>query len=133
MEIFESLGLADRILALPHFKIRRIGAPGGADLADFGWLKTAYPFVTMIAQSVFLDWFANEAKHFSSLEIEMGANVRELIHDPGETIVGVNYRQGGEFHVVHAKLVVACDGRGSRMRKEAGLKPQLVTDLMEVL
>ncbi|MFT5404878.1 MAG: 2-polyprenyl-6-methoxyphenol hydroxylase-like FAD-dependent oxidoreductase, partial [Verrucomicrobiales bacterium] len=132
MAIFASLGLAERIFELPHFKIRKLGA-GGLDLIDFTWLKTKFPFVTMIAQSVFLDWLAKETQAFPSYEIEMGANTRELVRDDSDRIVGLRYRQKSEHTEVRAKLVVACDGRGSRMRQEAHLKPTPVTDLLEVL
>jgi 2-polyprenyl-6-methoxyphenol hydroxylase-like FAD-dependent oxidoreductase len=133
MEIFASLGLAEQILELPHFKIRSIGAPGGADLVDFSWLKTEFPFVTMIAQSVFLDWLAKEASAFPSFQIEMGASARELLRDESGVVNGLRYRQDGDFQEVLAKLVVACDGRGSRLRNEAGLEPVPVTDPLEVL
>jgi len=89
MEIFASLGLAEQILELPHFKIRSIGAPGGADLVDFSWLKTEFPFVTMIAQSVFLDWLAKEASAFPSFQIEMGASARELLRDESGVVNGL--------------------------------------------
>lgn len=132
MEIFDSIGLADEILKLPHHKIKTMSA-GGVDLIDFSWLKTPFPYVTMMAQSVFLSHFAEKAKSFPNFQIKMKAPVRELIRDSKGNVTGVTYRQDNEIHEVEAELIVACDGRGSRVRKEADLAIDPVTDLMEVL
>ncbi|MGI9241103.1 MAG: FAD-dependent oxidoreductase [Verrucomicrobiales bacterium] len=133
MEIFQELGLADRILELPHHKIRKLTA-GGADLIDFNWLKTDFPFVTMMAQSLFLDFLAKEAATFPSFQIIMDASVRELLHDENSgRATGLRYRKNGQLIDVRADLAVACDGRASRLRKEANLEPIPVTAPLEVL
>lgn len=134
MEIFETLGLADRILELPHSKIRHLSI-GETDLVNFSWIKTPFPYVTMMAQSVFLRFLAEEAAKFPSFRIEMGAQARALLRSPEDEnrIVGLRYRQNGQAHEIAASLVIACDGRGSRLRKEAGLTPTPVTDPLEVL
>lgn len=133
MEIFESIGLADKMSDLPHHKIKKLSA-GEIDIVDFSRLETDFPFVTMMAQSTFLTWLAKEAEAFPTFRIEMEASVRELIRsDRTSEVIGVRYRRDGEMCNVHASLVVACDGRGSRLRKEAGLTPETVTDPLEVL
>ncbi len=133
MDIFDAIGLADRLLQLPHHKIRHL-AIGPVNLVDFSWLKTKFPYVTMMAQSLFLDHLAGEARAFPATAIEMGANARELLRDEGsQRIRGVRYRQDGQWTDVRCKLVVACDGRGSHLRKEAGLAGRPVTDPLEVL
>ncbi|MEM7386083.1 MAG: FAD-dependent oxidoreductase [Verrucomicrobiota bacterium] len=132
MEVFDALGLADRILELPHEKIRKVGI-GNVNLVDFRWLKTKFPFVTMMAQSMFLDFLAEEARSFPTFRLAMGASVRELMRNETGRVIGLRYRQAGGMHEIAAPLVVACDGRGSRLRKEAGLVPDKMTDLLEVL
>ena len=133
LEIFESLGLARDILDLPHYKIRSLRA-GKSPLVDFATLNTEFPWVTMMAQSVFLDFLANRAKDYPSFDIRMGASARELLREPGsDRVTGIRYRQGGVHAEVHSDLTIACDGRGSRLRREAGLEPIPMTDPMEVL
>lgn len=132
MEIFDALGLAEGILNLPHHKIRRLAA-GGVDLIDFRRLKTKFPFVTMMAQATLLDFLAKESSAFPSYQLEMNANARELIREASGRVVGLRYRQDGEMTEVRAALTVACDGRGSHLRKEAGLAMKTVTDPLEVL
>ena len=133
LEIFDSLGLADEILELPHHKIRTLSA-GATPLVNFAILKTKFPWVTMIAQSVFLDFLCAKARKFPQFHIEMGASARDLIFDPEtDRVTGLQYRKNGIHTEVESEIVIACDGRGSRMRKAAELDPVPVTDPMEVL
>lgn len=132
LEIFQSIGLAGEILELPHHKIRSLSA-GGTTLVNFEILDTDFPFVTMMAQSIFLSFLAEKSREFPSYKIEMDASVRELVQNEAGAVKGVRYRKNGEMVEVAAGLVVACDGRGSHLRKEAGLELEPVTDLLEVL
>lgn len=61
LEIFDSIGLAGDILELPHYKIRTLLA-GDTPLVNFNILRTEFPRVTMMAQSVFLDFLSARAK-----------------------------------------------------------------------
>src|SRR3954467_3991283 len=59
MEILDHLGLADRLLELPHSKIRggSFRTPQGPlSLANFSGLKTRYPYITLIRQDQFLEF-----------------------------------------------------------------------------
>ena len=132
MEVFDSMGVAERILELPHSKIA-VMKLGDLEIVNFSWLKTKFPYVTMMAQSTFLGWLAEEAKQFSSFRIEMGAKARELLKDETGRVTGLCYRQNKEHFEIQARLVVACDGRASTLRKTAGLVPKPVTDPLEVL
>ena len=63
MELMDQLGLADRLLQLPHAKIRRLNldAPTGPiELANLDRLPTKYPYITMMPQARFLDFLAQE-------------------------------------------------------------------------
>ncbi len=137
MEIFSDLGLADAILALPHYKIRNIVFGAGKEavrLIDFSRLKTPFPYITMIAQSIFLDFLAGECRKSSAFRLEMGAMAKELVTDPvSGRIAGLVYRQDGVLRQIRADLVVACDGRASRLRREAGMEPIPMTDPIDVL
>ena len=51
MEIMDELGLADRLLDLPHTKTSRLRfrtPRGSATLADFGHLKTRFPYLAFM-------------------------------------------------------------------------------------
>src|SRR6476469_4971425 len=65
MEIMDELGLADRLLELPHSKMHSISvqtAESAVTLADFSHLKTKYPYVMMLPQVRFLEFITEEAK-----------------------------------------------------------------------
>ncbi|PHJ62172.1 monooxygenase [Nostoc linckia z18] len=118
MEIMEELELSDRLLQLPHTKIRRLSIQTPEDsvtLADFSHLKTHYPYITMLPQVKFLEFITQEAQKYPSFHLVMGANVHELITENG-VVHGVRYRGGGGWHEVRAILTVGADGRHSRLR-----------------
>ncbi len=93
MEIMEELGLAERLLEIRHTKIRSLTIQtddGPATIADFGRLKTDYPFITFMPQARFLEFITAEASRFPHFRLVMGAHVRELI-DEDEATRGVRY------------------------------------------
>lgn len=119
MEIMAEIGLADRLLQLPHAKMHDISietAETKVTLADFSRLKTRYPYITMLPQVKFLEFIVNEAKQYPNFQLVMGANVQELIEEKG-VIKGVRYRGHGGWHEVRAILTVGADGRHSRTRQ----------------
>jgi 2-polyprenyl-6-methoxyphenol hydroxylase-like FAD-dependent oxidoreductase len=135
MEILDDLGLAERLLELPHSKIRSgmFRTPGGPlSLANFSGLRTRYPYITLIRQDQFLDFLAAEAARYPTFRRRMGANVKELVEGEG-TVRGVRYQTHDGWHEVRADLTVACDGRFSRLRELAGLEPARTSSSIDVL
>jgi 2-polyprenyl-6-methoxyphenol hydroxylase-like FAD-dependent oxidoreductase len=124
MEIMDELGLADRLLLLPHTKASqlRFRTPrGAATLADFGYLKTRFPYLAFMPQWDFLDFVTDEAGRYPNFRLEMSAEVRELVEEDG-VVRGVRYEAPDGAHEVRAPLTVAADGRDSRVREQAGLE-----------
>ncbi|MDZ8106584.1 MAG: FAD-dependent oxidoreductase [Nostoc sp. DedQUE12a] len=135
MEIMEELGLSDRLLQLPHTKIRRLSIQTPQDtvtLADFSHLRTRYPYITMLPQVKFLEFITQEAEKYPSFHLVMGANVQELITENG-AIQGVRYRGGGGWHEVRAILTVGADGRHSRLRNLGEFESVETSPPMDVL
>jgi len=125
LEIMDELGLAERLLQLPHTRISEATLPteaGPVTLADLGRLKTKFPFIALMPQARFLDFLTGEAKRFPNFQLVMGAMVDELIEDPDRGAVrGVRYRGEGGEHELRATLTVGADGRFSKLRKLSGL------------
>ncbi len=135
MEIMEQLGLADRLLQLPHSKIRQMSVitpSGSLTLADFSRLKTPYPYITIMPQVRFLELIVEEAKRYPNFVLVLGANVQELVEEDGE-IRGVRYRGQGGWHEVRSRLTVGADGRHSKMRQLAGFEAISTSPPMDVL
>lgn len=135
MEIMAELGLSDRLLQLPHAKIRQLRIKTAEDtvtLADFSHLKTSYPYITMLPQVKFLEFITQEAQKYPNFHLVMGANVQELITENG-VIQGIRYRGGGGWHEVRAILTVGADGRHSRLRQLGGFASIETSPPMDVL
>jgi 2-polyprenyl-6-methoxyphenol hydroxylase-like FAD-dependent oxidoreductase len=135
MEIMEQLGLAEKLLELPHTKMQHltIQTPEQtATLVDFKRLKTKYPYITILPQVKFLELITSEAKRYPNFQLVMGANVQELIEEDG-VIRGIRYRGNGGTHEVRSRLTVAADGRFSRLRQLARLEPIKTSPPMDIL
>ena len=135
LEVLDQLGLADRVLALPHTKLHQVAFQSGTDIfpvADFRHLKTKYPYIALIPQVDFLNLIAEEAAQYPSFRLVMQAEARELLETDGKC-TGVRYRTPQGEHELTAHLTVAADGRFSRMRKAAGLVPVKTSPPMDVL
>ncbi len=135
MEIMEELGLAEKLLQLPHAKMRQISIrtpETSVTLADFSHLKTRYPYITMLPQVRFLEFITAEAQNYPNFQLIMGANVQELIEEDG-VVRGVRYRGHGGWHEVRAILTVGADGRHSRLRQLGGFESIQTSPPMDVL
>lgn len=136
MEILNSIGLAERLLSLRHAKIDRLSIQTPEEslqLIDLRRLRTPYPYITLIPQVDFLDFITTEAKRYPHFQLQMGANVQELVKKNG-SVRGVRYRTtNGDWHEVHAQLTIGADGRFSRLRRLARLEPQTSRPPMDIL
>src|SRR5947208_2322410 len=132
LEVMDELGLADRLLQLPHTELSLIAPPGGGPRLDLHELKTKFPYVAMMPQTRFLTFLTSEAQCFPSYRLVMGARVEELIEEDGQ-VRGVRYRALDGWHEVRALLVVGTDGRFSRLRRLAGFEPIASSPPMDVL
>lgn len=136
LEIMDQLGLAKKLHALPHgkLKIMRMQTPDGAvTMADFSRLQTKFPYIMMLPQSILLELLTDEAKRYPNFQLVMGANVQRLIVENG-LVQGVSYRDNeNQWHDVRALLTVAADGRFSKVRHLAELEPIKSAPPMDVL
>jgi 2-polyprenyl-6-methoxyphenol hydroxylase-like FAD-dependent oxidoreductase len=135
MENMDELGLADRLLELRHSKVPAITFEfDGVSVAfaDFQLLKTAFPYITMMPQTEFLQFITGEAARYPNFRLVMGASARELIEEDG-VVHGVCYRSRDGLHEVRASLTVGADGRFSRIRRLAGFEPIKTSAPMDAL
>jgi 2-polyprenyl-6-methoxyphenol hydroxylase-like FAD-dependent oxidoreductase len=138
MEILDDIGLAEPLLTLRHTKVRQVDVqspvgPVKVSLGDgFARLKTKFPYITVMAQSQFLTFITKEAARYPDFRLVMGAQADALIEEDG-VVRGVRYRSSHGEHEVHASLVVAADGRFSRLRKLAGGEPVKTSPPIDVL
>src|SRR5574341_1080728 len=135
MELMDQIGLADRLLELPHHKIAHLSVPspsGPITVSDLSRLKSRFPYITMMPQAQFLDFVAAEAGRYPSFRLVMGANVNELVEETG-VVKGVRYVGREGRHEVRALLTVGADGRFSRLRKLGGFEAIATSPPMDIL
>jgi 2-polyprenyl-6-methoxyphenol hydroxylase-like FAD-dependent oxidoreductase len=123
-EVMHELGLLDEFLReVPHQTVEQlsIGFRGQTfDLVDFRHLPTACKYVVFMPQWDFLNFMADKAKRYPSFRLEMNTEATGLLWE-GDRITGVTAQARGGPVEIRADLTVACDGRWSIVREQAGL------------
>jgi 2-polyprenyl-6-methoxyphenol hydroxylase-like FAD-dependent oxidoreductase len=135
LEIMDELGLADRLLELPHTKLSKLTTltPNGPiTMGDFSHLKTKFPYIALMPQTRFLEFVTREAKQFPCFRLVMGARVNELIEAHGH-VTGVRYQGIDGPHELPALLTVGADGRYSQIRKLGGFQPVKAAPSIDLL
>ncbi len=134
MEILDEIGLAERLLKLRHTKLSTFGLQtrAGTLRLKFAFGKTKFPYITVIAQSRFLEFITEEAKRYPNFTLIMGAQVDELVEKDG-VVRGIRYRASNGSHEIQAALIVGADGRFSRLRKLAGFELVKTSPPIDVL
>jgi 2-polyprenyl-6-methoxyphenol hydroxylase-like FAD-dependent oxidoreductase len=123
MRLLDELGLLDTFDKIPYSKVETAAFPVGGSprtVVDFRRLRQPHPFVAMVPQWDFLDMLADAGKTEPHFGLRMQTEVTGLLRD-GQKITGVRYRSPGGDGELQAELTIACDGRTSTVRREAGL------------
>src|SRR5437773_2345819 len=74
LEVMDELGLADRLLQLPHTKFNLVAPPaasGSGVQFDLHDLATKFPYVAMMPQTRFLTFVTKEAQQLPSFRLIM--------------------------------------------------------------
>jgi 2-polyprenyl-6-methoxyphenol hydroxylase-like FAD-dependent oxidoreductase len=135
LEVMHELGILEDFLKRPHQEARQLtGHVAGVEVtvADFTHLSTHCRFVALMPQWDFLDFLAENARHYPAFHLRLDADVTELIEEEG-TVVGVRAETPDGPLNVRASLVVGADGRHSTVRERAGLKVEELAAPIDVL
>lgn len=133
MEILDQLGMLERFLQRQHNRIdkARIRIEGRDwTIGDLSKLDTPAPFIAMMPQWDFLDFLRGEASKLPTFELAMEEAATGFTEIDGR-ITGVRYTSGKEEQA--GRLVIACDGRSSLVRKLALLPLETLGAPMDVL
>jgi 2-polyprenyl-6-methoxyphenol hydroxylase-like FAD-dependent oxidoreductase len=125
LRLLDELGLWPKFDAIPHSKLRQ-GAldvsPGhSVTMVDFERLRQPHPYVAMVPQWDFLKLLAEAGEAEPTFTLRMSTEVTGLLRDGGK-VVGVRYEGPDGPGELRADLTVGCDGRGSVVRRDAGLQ-----------
>lgn len=129
MQIMHELGLLDEFLPLIDFHADKLKVNINGvsfDGPDFSHLDTKCPFMGFVPQWDLLNFLSTKAKAFPTFDLRMSTRAVDVIRGDGPDVdarktggrvVGVVCESAGETYEIRADLVVACDGRGSTLRK----------------
>ncbi|HTO54373.1 MAG TPA: FAD-dependent oxidoreductase [Myxococcota bacterium] len=126
LEVMHELGLLPALLARPHQEVRQLAlviSGRRMQVADFTHLPSHARFVALMPQWDFLDFVAEHAQKLPSFRLLMRSEVVDLVRD-GTRVTGVRARGPAGELAIASDLVVAADGRHSRVRERAGLEVQ---------
>ena len=135
LEVMAELGLLDDFLKRPHQQVRYAEGEIGNErirLADLSHLPTRCKFIAFMPQWDFLNFLAEKAGGFPTFRLMMKTEATDLLRD-GERVVGVVARRAAEVLDIRSDLVIAADGRDSRLREAAGLAVKDLGAPMDVL
>ncbi|MBN6050613.1 FAD-dependent monooxygenase, partial [Nonomuraea sp. RK-328] len=137
LDYLHTLGLADEMLAtLPHTVADSFvwRAQGRAyTLADYRRASPRYPYYALIPQARFLPFMAGKAAAYPGFDLRMGARARRLLLDKDGRVNGVAYAEDGVARELRARLVVAADGRNSKLRVLGGFAATELGASLDVL
>ena len=140
LEVMWKLGLLDDLLKIPHTKIERLSMQWEDEVlpvADFTRLPTHCKYIALMPQWDLLDLLAKAGKRHPGYVLRMKTEARDLIgtrNGEGWARVEGVRAQGPDGPVdVRVGLVVACDGRRSRMREASGLVGESLGAPMDVV
>jgi 2-polyprenyl-6-methoxyphenol hydroxylase-like FAD-dependent oxidoreductase len=135
MDLLGELGWLGDFLTRPHQELGSVRAYVGSEevkLADFSHLPSRTRFLALMPQREFLDFLVEHARVFPTFSIRMDTEVLEPLERDGR-VIGVRARGPDGPLEVRADLVIAADGRHSRLRDACGLRPRAIGSPMDVL
>jgi 2-polyprenyl-6-methoxyphenol hydroxylase-like FAD-dependent oxidoreductase len=136
LDLLDELGLGERLAELPHRDVtglRFTCADGTYQIADFGRLDVAHPYLRFLPQWDFLELLAAEAGRWPGFILLRKHEVVDLLRNDEGVVRGVVARGPDGPVEVRARLTVAADGRHSTVREKLGLRPREFGAPMDVL
>ena len=132
LELLRELGVLGEFQKRPHDEVRRLTGRVANErivIADMSHLPVESRFVALMPQWDFLDFLAQEARHYPTFSLRMEAEAVDLLWEDSR-VVGVRLGSGEE---IRAKLTIAADGRTSILRDKAQLPRQDLSAPIDVL
>ncbi|WP_159843561.1 FAD-dependent oxidoreductase [Nocardia sp. CY41] len=134
-ELIHELGWLEEFHRLPHSTMDRVTVAVGGEpvtFADFRKLSVRSPYIAFMPQWEFLNFLATKAAAFPGFRLLQPTKAIDLLIE-NDRVLGVRAATDTESFEIRADLVVAADGRHSRMREAAGLWAAASSPPMDVL
>jgi len=118
MEVFERIGVLDRVLAVDAPRLKRLKFP----YVDAPFpLRDGRDFALCIRREVLDEILVEAAEADERIDLRTSTRVTDLVRD-GERVTGVRFRPvgGAEETEATARIVIGADGRNSFVAREVG-------------
>ena len=135
LQVLDELGLLDKFLAMPHTELRSLSGQVGKDrvtIANFSGVRGRAKFIALMPQWDFLNFLAAEGANYSGFNLLMRTDAVDVIQEWGR-VVGVRAQSPDGPVEIRADVVVAADGRHSKMRDALHVQPESFGAPMDVL
>ncbi|HEX2054085.1 MAG TPA: FAD-dependent oxidoreductase [Actinomycetota bacterium] len=135
IEVLDELGLSEEFLRIPHTRMTEVAMEtptGRVTFADFTKASRRFGYVAFMPQWDFLNFLAAKAGELPSFRLSRSTEATGLLWD-GAQVSGVQVQSPEGKMEVHARLVLAADGRNSVLRQDAGLKVAAKSPPVDVL
>jgi 2-polyprenyl-6-methoxyphenol hydroxylase-like FAD-dependent oxidoreductase len=124
LRLLDELGLWERFSALHYSVVQKAKFDSNGrsvTYIDLARLRQPHPFIAMVPQWDLLNLLADAAQAEPSFTLLMKTEATGLLRE-GNRITGVRYQGPEGPGELRAEVTVACDGRSSIVRREAGLR-----------
>lgn len=133
--VLDEIGLLEAFRERPHADMPRVTmrfAGRTLTFADFSRLPGAAQTIAFMPQWEFLDFLAEQASQHAGFSLRRRTAADDLLWD-GDRVAGVVAHDDDGRLEIRARLVVAADGRDSRLRAAAGLEPTALAAQFDAL
>ncbi|MEM7797291.1 MAG: FAD-dependent oxidoreductase, partial [Cyanobacteria bacterium P01_C01_bin.118] len=133
MDALAQIGVLSLLNSMPHRRLESWHIHlGGKEVfvipePDLGDLS-----LSVVSQPALLQTFVKEAAKYDGFEFKPGCQVQDLLWE-NNRVVGVQVKTEDQISEIRGDLVVGCDGRGSLVRRKAGLTIDLQPEQYDVL
>ncbi|MEO0395861.1 MAG: FAD-dependent oxidoreductase [Cyanobacteria bacterium P01_A01_bin.137] len=133
MDALDQMGLAPLLATIPHRRLESWNIHlGGQEVFVIPEPDLGDTALSIVSQPALLQGIVDKAARYASFEFKAGCQVQDLLWE-NDRVVGVQVKTEQVTVAMEADLVIGCDGRGSMVRRKAGLAIDLQPDQYDVL
>ncbi|MBT9315391.1 FAD-dependent monooxygenase [Leptothoe spongobia] len=133
MDALEQMGLVPLEKTIPHRRLESWNIHlGGKEVFVIPEPDLGEQSLRIVSQPALLRKMVDEAAQSDCFEFKADCQVQDLIWE-NHRVVGVKVKTNNSLSELRADLVIGCDGRGSLVRRKAGLTIDLQPDQYDVL
>ena len=133
MEALHQMGLGPVLKRIPHRRLESWNIHlGGQEAFVIPEPDLGHHSLSIVSQPALLQAVVNEAYQYDGFKFKPGCQVQDLLWD-NQRVVGVKVCTDNDTVEMRADVVIGCDGRGSLVRRKAGLAIDLQPDQYDVL